>query len=270
MNSRRAATLSNRTNYNLVSEDFTNRTSPHKKHFSLNKFYFKNLHNIYSTIKKKNVRVLEIGSGSGETTLFLLKQGANVTAVDVSKKQLKLLREKCKSYRDNLVIVNKEASAAIRILKNRRMKYDLIVATSLLHHIPDYISMIRESIELLDKKGVFFSFQDPLKYNTLTLGSLLFSKISYFSWRIFQGDFFGGFRRHLRRRRGEFLEIAEDNVEYHVVREGVDQDAIYKLFRENGYKFDLTKYFSTQNGFLQKVGESLGFKNSFMIISKKR
>jgi SAM-dependent methyltransferase len=157
------------------------------------------------------------------------------------------------------------------MLRDKSEQYDIIVVNSFLHHVPDYMGMIRKIIMILSPYGQFFSFQDPVRYDTVGRFTMLFSKVAYFSWRVFKGDVIGGLKRRLRRARGIYLEDSmHDNAEYHVTRNGVDQDAIRKLFRENGFDCNIVSYFSTQSPLFQFIGTALGMKNTFAIIAQKR
>lgn len=75
----------------------------------------------------------------------------------------------------------------------------------------------------------------------------------------------------MRRSRGVFLEeCPEDNIEYHVTRNGVDQVAIADLLRESGFECETVKYFSTQSRLFQAIGDLLGVKNTFAMIAKRK
>lgn len=148
---------------------------------------------------------------------------------------------------------------------------DIIVANSFLHHIPDYVGMITEATSLLTPWGQFFSFQDPLRYDSVGKPTMIFSTLAYFSWRFFKGDVLGGLKRRLRRRRGVYLEDSmHDNAEYHVTRNGVDQDAICRLFEDRGFDCNTVRYFSTQSRLFQAVGRALGVKNTVAVIARHK
>ena len=155
-------------------------------------------------------------------------------------------------------------------LADERSQYDIIVTNSFLHHIPDYAGLIQRTIGLLSSQGIFFSFQDPLRYDSMKRLPMMFSMASYFWWRAFKGDAIGGLRRRLRRRRGIYLEgSVHDNAEYHVTRNGVDQDAIRTIFEKKGFDCRIIRYFSTQSRLFQPIGTLIGVKNTFAVIAKK-
>jgi hypothetical protein len=90
-------------------------------------------------------------------------------------------------------------------------------------------------------------------------------------WRIRRGDVIGGIERRVRRSRGIYFDdCPQDNSEYHVVRGGVDQDAIAELFKELGFECQIIRYFSTQNRFWQFVGSAIKACNTFSVIARKK
>jgi SAM-dependent methyltransferase len=211
-------------------------------------------------------KVLDLGAGEGSVTLPFLELGADVTAVDISSSQLEALKHKCKRFERNLELYNQDIN---EFLKENDKRYDVIVANSFLHHIPDYIDMIDKSILKLVPNGQFFSFQDPCRYDSCGKVTAGFSKLAYFSWRMTRGDIVGGIKRKIRRSRGVFLDDSvEDNAEYHVIRNGVDQDAISRLFEAKGYCCEIIPYFSTQSRLFQSAGARLGMVNTFATIAQ--
>jgi SAM-dependent methyltransferase len=211
--------------------------------------------------------VLDLGAGEGSATLPFLELGARVVAVDVSASQLSELERKCNSHKDRLELRQGDINDVLRTDEH----YDVLVISSCLHHIPDYISLITAGVNTLSQTGQFFSFQDPIRYDTMSTFSLWFSKSAYFSWRAFQGDFFGGIFRTLRRARGVYLpDCPADNVEYHMVRNGVDQDKIVGLLSSKGFECRVIRYFSTQGSLFQRLGSALGVENTFSIIARRR
>ena len=106
-----------------------------------------------------------------------------------------------------------------------------------------------------------------IKHSTLRS---LYSKLAYFSWRILKGNIVGGLKPSIRRARGIYLEDCPlDNVEYHAMRGGVDQDAIYELFEQLGFECEIIRYFSTQSRIWQPIGTALGIKNTFAVVARK-
>jgi SAM-dependent methyltransferase len=152
--------------------------------------------------------------------------------------------------------------------------YDIVVASACLHHIPDYVGVIHDAVRLLTPAGQFLSLQDPLRYDSVGRFTRAFDELSYLSWRVFQGDLWGGLKRRLRRSHGVLDDSpldasVYDYAEYHVVRNGVDQDAIAALLKATGFECKIIRYFSTQSRVFQPLGAALGVKNTFAIVARR-
>ena len=236
----RIASLANVSTYDANATKRYIDGAPHIKHASLRKLYGKLVVRVFDNAKlhSETLRVLDLGAGEGSVTLPFLELGARVVAVDISASQLAALEAKCEPYKDQLEARCDDIQV---FLQEKSEKYDIIVVNSFLHHVPDYIGMIGEAVTLLSPYGQFFSFQDPLRYDSVGRIAAAFNKLAYFSWRIRKGDIIGGLKRRIRRAHGIYLEDSiADNAEYHAIRNGVDQDAVCRLFREEGFD---CKYF---------------------------
>lgn len=239
--------------------------APHIRHRSLRKLYARLIIQVYEAAKRYSPvpRVLDLGAGEGSVTLPLLSLGARVSAVDISTSQLAALTEKCSEFANSLEV---QQADIFDILDSTSQKYDIVVANSFLHHVPDYLSMIQKAIRLLTPHGQFFTFQEPVRYDTAGRFTMAFTHASYISWRLCRGDIFSGILRRAHRIKGIYNE--ESNNEYHVVRNGVDQDAISELLAAEGFDCRIIKYFSTQNPIFQPIGAALNLENTFAIITQ--
>jgi SAM-dependent methyltransferase len=265
----RVASLANIASYDAEATAGYIDGAPHIKHAPLRRLYGRLVVDIFDHAKRYSAlpAVLDLGAGEGSVTLPFLELGARVTAVDISSSQLEGLRRRCERYGEMLEVRCEDINDT---LKNKPAEYDIVVANSFLHHIPDYLGMIEEALGLLAPNGQFFSFQDPLRYDSLGKAATVFNNMAYLSWRIFRGDVIGGLKRRLRRSRGVYLEEAvEDQTEYHAVRGGLDHDAIAALFGEHGYDCVIFPYYSTQSRLFQPLGTMLGIKNTFAVIARK-
>jgi len=266
----KVAASANITAFNAeASKNYLN-DAPHLNHLVLRQLYQKLLVGVFDFASKHSTspKVLDLGAGEGTATLPFLELGARVTAVDSSISQLNVLRDKCERFHGNLEVYCGDITEKLR---NNRDTYDIIVCSSFLHHVPDYIGMIREAATLLPLHGQFFSFQDPLRYDSVGKFTMMFTSFAYFSWRILQGDVLAGIRRRCRRNRGVYLaDSIYDNSDYHVTRNGVDQNAIRRFLTEQGFNCDIISYFSTQSLFFQSFGEMLGLRNTFAVVAQRR
>lgn len=264
----RMAALANISTYDEEATKAYIDGAPHIKHASLRKLYGELVVQVFDNAKQyaEVPKVLDLGAGEGSVTIPFLDLGASVVAVDISRSQLDSLREKCDKFGDRLEVRCEDINDTLR---NIDEKYDIIVVNSFLHHIPDYLGLIKEAAGILNPHGQFFSFQDPLRYDSVGGFSSLFTKAAYFSWRIFKKDAMGGIRRRIRRARGIYLEDSrEDNTEYHVTRNGVDQDAIRALFKDLGLECKIVPYFSTQSRLFQPLGSMLHVENTFAVLAQ--
>lgn len=266
----RVAALANISAYDREAGRKYLDAAPHIKHASLRKLYGQLVVQVFDRAKEHTdiPEVLDLGAGEGSVTIAFLELGAKVTAIDISKSQLDILHSQCERFGSMLEIRCQDITDT---LQDKSKKYDIIVVNSCLHHVPDYLGLIKEALTMLKPHGQFFSFQDPLRYDTVGRFTVLFSQLSYASWRVFKGDVLGGIKRRLRRSRGIYLpDSMHDNAEYHVTRNGVDQDAIQRLFIEAGFDCVIKSYFSTQSRFFQPLGTVLGVKNTFGLIARQR
>lgn len=246
--------------------------APHLKHEQLRTFYMDLAARVVAEAAghRRPPRVLDLGAGEGTATLPFLEAGAEVTAVDVSERQLEVFRSRCGSHAERLSIRCGDVEEVIRASLQAGTTYEVIVANSFLHHVPDPAGLIRSVVPLLAPHGILFSFQDPLRYRSLGAFTRTVAGLAYFCWRVPKGDVVGGAMRRARRMMGVYRDdCPQDNAEYHVVRSGVDHEALEKLLTEAGLSVELVRYFSTQHAWWQRLGDSLGLENTFSIVARR-
>jgi SAM-dependent methyltransferase len=263
------AAAANAAAYNDELTRTCTELSPHIKHPSLKRLYEGLISDLYRRAAENSPepKVLDIGAGEGSVTLPFLELGCRVTAVDLSPTQIGELERKCSGHAGRL---ETRCMDVTEYLDSSSERFDIIVANSFLHHVPDYLGLIEKAVRLLRPGGQFFSFQDPMRYDTLPAAARVFSGAAYAGWRIFDGDVIRGIGRYIRRKRGVYLDDSpEDNTEFHATRNGVDQNAIAELLRAKGFDSEIVPYFSTHSPFFQRLGESLGVADSFGIVARR-
>jgi SAM-dependent methyltransferase len=246
--------------------------APHLKHARLRAYYARLAGEVLADAARLRTppRVLDLGAGEGTATLPFLEGGAEVTAVDVSEHQLAGFRERCGSHAERLTLRCGEVYDVVRAARDAGETYEVVVANSFLHHVPDHLELLRQVLPMLSPGGIFFSFQDPLRYRSLGLLTRAFAAAAYFSWRVLKGDVIRGSGRRVRRTLGIYRDdCAEDNAEYHVVRGGVDHKSLVRMLTDAGLSVSLVRYFSTQSGSWQRLGERLRLENTFAIIARR-
>lgn len=265
----RSAARANESVYNSGWTEKFVAGAPHLKHRSVRTLFDRLLADVYvrAQTHAPAPRFLDLGAGEGSVTERLLARGALVTAIDVSGSQLAELQRRCALFRDRLTA---HQGAIEDVLPKIGDKFDAAIASASLHHFADYLGVVRAAIGQLAPHGQFLSFQDPLRYDSVSGFAKGFDELSYLSWRVFQGDLWGGVRRRLRRRRrGLDDDSPLDNAEYHVLRNGVDPDAIAELLHNAGFDVEIVRYFSTQSCVFQLLGENLGIANTFAVIAER-
>lgn len=246
--------------------------APHLKHASLGAFCGQLATEVFHRCQPAGApAVLDMGAGDGMLTLPYLKLGARVIAADASQELLQRLQDKAKAHAGALTVMQGDIFATLDQLREAQRQVDIICASSFFHHIPDYLELCRRAVPLLRPGGVLFTFQDPLRYDTLSRATYLFDRAAYFWWRLFQGNYLQGLKTRLRRLTGTYRDdLAADVAEYHVVRNGVDQLALKQLFEAAGFDCSIRAYWSTQSSICQRLGQGFGLTNTFGVIAQKR
>ncbi len=242
--------------------------SPHIRHHTLRDRLIADLHTLVQEVLDRNgtCRVLELGAGHGTFTDHLVAAGAQVTVTEMSEPSVRFLQ--CRFHRNPNVTVlyDEDGTAAGRV-----GPVDAVVCLSVLHHIPDYLGCVRQLVERIVPGGAFLSTQDPLWYPRRSRVSMGLDRNAYFLWRLGQGHLRRGLATRLRRLRGIYDHANEaDMVEYHVVRDGVDEEALRALLTPAFKAVEVQRYWSTQSGLLQAVGERFCPPTTFGLVARER
>lgn len=131
----------------LVDESFEASTCPENRHI------------ISHLSPLKGKRVLELGCGAGEASVYMAKRGADVVSGDLSEGMLKVALNLAEKH--NVVIKTLKFSAD-RIPEEDE-SFDIIYAANLLHHV-DIETTLKEARRVLKTGGTFASW-DPLAHN---------------------------------------------------------------------------------------------------------
>lgn len=106
---------------------------------------------------KKNMKILEVGCGTGLFTREFVKTNAQITAIDISPDLINLAKEK--TLADNVEFKLQNAYK----LDFENESFDGIVGSSVLHHL-DLSSALNEFYRVL-KPGGFIRFTEPNMLN---------------------------------------------------------------------------------------------------------
>ncbi len=226
--------------------------SPHLRHTTLRTMVEGRLRELVAALiaETGECRVLEVGAGHGTFTRCLLDAGASVTVTEASSASAEQLRE---TFGDQVEVIYDETGEGI--LESGR-EWDLAVMTAVLHHIPDYLAFLDRLCGLLRTGGALFTVADPLYYPRMSKRTHRTVRGMYLAWRVFQGDFRRGLATRVRRLRGVYDDTnPSDLVEYHVVRDGVDEESIRELLAPRFASFEIFSYWASQAPIFQKWGE---------------
>jgi trans-aconitate methyltransferase len=250
-----------------VGHDYA-KGSPHIRHSSVRERVIAGVHALVSDVIDRNgaCRVLELGAGHGTFTDHLAAAGAEVEVTEMSMPSVGVLRHRFRHHPKVTVVYDRDGEAA-----RNGGPLGAAVCISVLHHIPDYLETVKRLVERIVPGGAFLSVQDPLWYPRRSRISMSFDRNAYLLWRLGQGEFRRGLATRARRLRGVYDDTNEaDMVEYHVVRDGVDEQALQTLLAPAFEEVELQRYWSTQSGLLQTVGERFGPPNTFGIVARNR
>jgi SAM-dependent methyltransferase len=211
-------------------------------------------------------RVLEIGAGDGGLTEPLLARGFEVTATDVSRHAVERLRG---AFGGNprFTAFHDEAEDASGVEGGQ---FAVVLCASVLHHVPDYLWLAEKLIDQhLSPGGAFVSVQDPLRYDTMSPIAHRFDRAAYLVWRLGRGNRVSGLVSLKNRLTGRLDPSRPgDMVEYHVVRNGVDERALQALLEPSFEELRVLPYWSNQARLAQRLGTRLGLANQFALVAE--
>lgn len=133
----------------MVDEFFEACTSPE------NRLILKKLGDV------KGKKILELGAGLGEASVYFAKKGALVTATDISGGMLRLIEKLAEKHCVGLM--TKQCYS--QELPFGDDMFDIVYAANLLHHV-DIEQTLVEARRVLHPGGIFVSW-DPLAHNPL-------------------------------------------------------------------------------------------------------
>jgi SAM-dependent methyltransferase len=213
-------------------------------------------------------RVLEIGAGDGGLTEPLLARGYEVTGTEVSRRSIERLERAYGGNPGFRAVYDPDGDTGA--LGDER--FTVVVCASVLHHIEDYLAFAETVIERrLAPGGAFVSVQDPLRYDTMSPLAHRFDRMAYLVWRLGRGNRMSGLVSLKNRLTGRLDPSRPgDMVEYHVVRNGVDEQALRAALEGSFDDLRLISYWSNQSRLAQRLGRRLRLNNQFALVAEGR
>ncbi|GIT32947.1 MAG: ubiquinone biosynthesis O-methyltransferase [Gammaproteobacteria bacterium] len=96
-------------------------------------------------------KMLDVGCGGGILSESLANLGAEVTAIDASKKTINIAKAHAKKVKSKVTYLNTTTEAILSNSSN--LKFDLITCLEMLEHVPDPSQTIIEFSSLLSPSG---------------------------------------------------------------------------------------------------------------------
>ena len=104
-----------------------------------------------SDLENKNIIVTGASGGIGNSIIKRLnEEGANILAIDQSKKLINEAKKRAKSKKLKIDY----QCQSIKNLKGKRAKFDIILCMEVIEHVQDYRSFIKLAFECLKKDGI--------------------------------------------------------------------------------------------------------------------
>ncbi|MCH9023266.1 MAG: class I SAM-dependent methyltransferase [Planctomycetes bacterium] len=98
------------------------------------------------------LKALDVGCGNGNLTAHLINQGVHTVSADVSENFLRLIE---RAFTDSTLSDTLKLNG--RDFENLSdASFDIVAAYSVIHHVPDYLHLVREMCRVLKKGGILY------------------------------------------------------------------------------------------------------------------
>ena len=101
-------------------------------------------------------KILDSGCGAGNLTKHLTSLGCEVIASDVSKGFLDLVSARTYETRVETILLN-----GIDLSNIADESVDMVATYSVMHHIPDYLGILKEFMRVLQPGGIVYIDHEP-------------------------------------------------------------------------------------------------------------
>uniref|UniRef100_A0A7C3J6T3 Class I SAM-dependent methyltransferase n=1 Tax=candidate division WOR-3 bacterium TaxID=2052148 RepID=A0A7C3J6T3_UNCW3 len=134
---------------------------------------------INKTVKLKNSNILEIGCGTGSSTVALTEQGAFVTGIDIDESSLNIAKERMKIYGLEADFLSGNCLELFEKVKEK--KFDVIIFYASLEHMlyEERIESIKKYFSILSNGSFLIVVETP---NRLWYFDEHTSLLPFFNW----------------------------------------------------------------------------------------
>ncbi len=208
----------------------------------------------------KDARILEIGSGTGNLTLKLVQKGfKNITCIDISSEMLKIMKRKISSKNITTIVSDIDS-----FLHKNKSNYDIILISSVLHHLPNYEKTLNDLKRVLRSKGVIYITHEPFRHN---LDKNIFYKF------IVRVDYLFYIIRYIvliALGKLRYLKRDCSVSDYHTGEKALMINKIKQIFDKKPYSVKVNYYAVAKNSFSASLLNRLKEFNNFEIIVNKK
>lgn len=131
------------------------------------------------SVRLEGARVLEIGCGTGSSTVAFAEQGADVTGVDIDEGALKVAADRCRLYGLEATFISGTTDDVLQRVEDH--KFDLIIFFASIEHMiySERIESIKRYYDLLPGGACLSIIEAP---NRLWYMDAHTSRLPFFNW----------------------------------------------------------------------------------------
>ncbi|MEL0247102.1 MAG: class I SAM-dependent methyltransferase, partial [Alphaproteobacteria bacterium] len=132
---------------------------------------------IMKTLELKNKKVLEVGSGTGSSSITFAEQGAAVTGIDVDNNSIIVARHRAQMLDLDIEFLELSGTEIHKL----NQSFDVVIYYAALEHmtIEERIESLQQAFSLLSKNGYLIIIEAP---NRLWIEDTHTSELPFFQW----------------------------------------------------------------------------------------
>ena len=220
------------------------------------------LHRVTQGLVPATSSILDLGCGTGYTTLKLLAKGFTVTGVDLSTEMIKGLQERVADA--DAEHLRLEVSDVESFLEKETSSYDVVVVSALLHHLYDYENVVQKIADRLVPGGKLLIFFEPLK-------QAVRSPLRFALHRSLSKVDEAMYIQEMRLRKIPLFEEDYELSDYQRRFGGIDPDRVSEILSQAGMKVQAVKKYCARRYGLNALVASqlLHTQNTFNLFAVK-
>ena len=193
----------------------------------------------YVKTESKIKTIIDYGCGAGNLTRHLSDLGCEVIACDISQGFLDLINSR--NYKTKIKTV-KLNGLDLSCIPDESV--DMIATYSVLHHIPDYLSILNEFIRVIKSGGIIYIdhefsedyWSESKKYKEFELKIKNKSKINFKKYFILTNYYDWLFRKFINQRyhrEGDIHVFKDDHIEWNEIKKILNTNGCKIMYHKN-------------------------------------